>query len=171
MRQQIIAYLQKVPTIAYMVLLGSGALIGGYQYWAHTQQEIGKRDVLIAQLEITNRDLLRSKDSLAKQYKVDTLRLTKIRKVTDSLTVTVDRWKHDTLEVTKYVLLSDSTIKACTQALVTCEARVGVAQRGWDGARGEIAILKKQMPSAAKPWLDRAIGGAVIGAVVWLVKK
>ena len=53
-------------------------------------------------------------------------------------TAAVERWKRDTLKVVEYVKQSDSTIKACTQALQTCDERVGIAQRGWDGARQEI---------------------------------
>lgn len=150
--------LRQLPSTAYLYGLLAVALIAGYQGWAYHQREVGKRDLLIAQAERTNADLRHAADSLAKVYRVDTLRLTKIRRVTDSLTVTVDRWKHDTLRVVEYVIKADSTIKVCTAALSTCEARVGIATRGWDNARAEIATLKANYPSKARPWLYGALG-------------
>jgi hypothetical protein len=73
----------------------------------------------------------------------------------------VDVWKHDTLKVVEYVAKADTTIRACTQALSTCEARIGVAQRGWDGARDEIALLKKSIPSSSQKYLYMAIGSGI----------
>ena len=164
------ALLKQVPAMAYLYGLLAAALVTGYAGFVHTQREIGKRDIQIHQYEVANADLRHEADSLRKAYKVDTLRLTKIRRVTDSLTVTVEQWKHDTLRVVEYVAQADTTIKACTKALSTCEARVGVAQRGWDGARDEIKVLKASMPSKLAPWRDRLIGVIVGGAIVAVAK-
>jgi hypothetical protein len=138
------------------------ALIGGYNVFVHQQREIGKRDLLIAQHERTNADLRHQADSLSKVYRTDTLRLTKIRRVTDSLTVTVDQWKHDTLKVVEYVHQADTTIKACTAALQTCEDRVRIAQLGWANARSEIARIKA-IPKQG--WIARHTAASVgVGA-------
>lgn len=72
-------------------------------------------------------------DSLARlQRKVDTLyrvqrdtfvvRRTRI----DTLIVSVDRWKHDTTEVVRFVVQAESTIAACSALIVSCEERVRI---------------------------------------------
>ncbi len=163
------ALLSRIPQVAYLYAAIGVTLVGGYNLWAHQQREIGKRDVLIAQAEQTNADLRHTADSLSKVYRIDTLRLTKIRRVTDSLTVTVDQWKHDTVKVVEYVEKADSTIKVCTQALLTCDQRVGIAQRGWDNARRENALLKASFPSKVRPWLYGFAGvgaGYIAGRVI-----
>ena len=162
--------LSHVPQKAYII---SGAIVILWGAWTannYHQREIGKRDLLIAQHERTNADLRHQADSLSKVYRTDTLRLTKIRRVTDSLTVTVDQWKHDTVKVVEYVAKADSTIKVCSLALQTCEQRVSVAQRGWDGARDEIKLLKASMPSPAKKWLY-GLAGVGVGYVAGRVQK
>jgi hypothetical protein len=155
------ALLGKVPSQVYLYATLAAAVIAGYNGWAYHQREIGKRDVQIEDLEHANAGLLHARDSLTIVYRTDTLRLTKIRQVTDSLTVTVERWKHDTLKVVEYVTKADSTIRVCTAALQTCDQRVGVAQRGWDGARAEIKLLKASLPSPAQKWLYGAAGVGV----------
>ena len=152
------ALLKRIPSQAYIYAVIAAMLISGYNMWAYHMQEVGKRDLLIAQHERANSDLRRQADSLAKVYRTDTLRLTKWRLRTDTMTTTVELWKRDTLRVVEYVTKADSTIRVCAAALQTCEQRVGVAQRGWDGARAEIALLKKQMPSKGQKWLWGAIG-------------
>lgn len=155
------ALLKNVPTTAYII---SGAIVILWGAWTannYHQREVGKRDLLIAQHERTNADLRHQADSLSKVYRTDTLRLTTYRLKLDTLTTTVELWKHDTLEVVQYVQQADSTVKVCSLALATCEQRVAVAQRGWDGARDEIALLKRQMPSPAKKWLYGALGVGV----------
>jgi len=156
---RLLAYLKQLPTIVYLVIAGLGILVGGYRCWAHVQQEYGKRDLHIAQAERTNADLRHAKDSLNVVYRTDTVRFTRYLRTTDSVFANVERWKTDTLKVVEYVAKADTTIRACTQALSTCEQRVGVAQKGWDGARAEIAILKKSIPSSSQKWLYMAIGG------------
>lgn len=89
---------------------------------------------------------------------------------TDTIPRDVERWKHDTLKVVEYVAQLDTTIRACTQALGTCEARVGAERIRGNALASEVKVLKAQMPSAAKPWIDRLIGGAVVGVVVYLAK-
>ena len=156
------ALLRQVPSAVYLYAVLGVAVIGGYNVFVHQQREIGKRDLLIAQHERTNADLRHQADSLSKVYRTDTVRLTKIRRVTDSLTVTVDQWKHDTLKVVEYV---DSTVverKACDDARLTCEARTKVAEDGWANARSEIARIKA-IPKQG--WIARHTAASVgIGA-------
>lgn len=152
------ALLRQIPSAAYLYAVLGVAVIGGYNVFVHQQREIGKRDLLIAQHERTNEQLRKAQDSLAKVYRTDTVRLTRYRLRVDSLTTTVELWKHDTVKVVEYVTKADSTIRVCSQALLTCEQRVGVAQKGWDNARAEIAKLKSATPSRARPWLYGAAG-------------
>jgi len=148
-----------------LVVLAVAAL-GGLVAWNNQHQRaIGKRDIQIHQYEVANHALRAEADSLAKAYRVDTLRLTRLKLRTDTLTQTVERWKRDTLTVVEYVTRADSTIKACTQALSTCDERVGVAQRGWAGARDEMKVLKASFPSPVQKWRWGA-AGALVGAVV-----
>lgn len=150
--------LQRIPQAAYLYAVLAVAVIGVWQANNYHQREIGKRDLLIAQHERTNADLRHQADSLAKQYRVDTVRFRVIRTQVDTLTRTVENWKTDTLKVVEYVTKADSTIRVCSLALQTCEQRVAVAQRGWDGARAEIVLLKKAHPSRARPWIYGGIG-------------
>lgn len=164
------ALLSKIPTTVYLVA-GAVALFASWLAINNqNQRAIGKRDIQIHQYEVANAALRHEADSLAKVYRVDTLRLTRLKLRTDTLTQTVERWKHDTLEVVRYVVQADSTIKACGKALSVCEARAGVAERGWAGARDEIRVLKAQMPGRGQRWQDRAVGLAA-GLIVGYVAK
>lgn len=151
-------FLKRIPSAVYLYMLLAIGIFGAYQSFVYHQRQIGKRELQIVQYEIANRDLRREADSLAKRYRVDTIwrRVTQTR--VDTMATTVDRWKHDTLRVVEFVARADTAAKACTQALQTCEQRVGVATRGWDNARAENAILKASFPSKAKPWLYGAAG-------------
>jgi|GEM_PF-5649103 len=152
------------PYIATAIVLA-----GAVTWYNHVQREIGRRDLLIAQYAATAKTEARRADSLAKVYRIDTLRLWKVQRVTDSLTVTVDRWKHDTLRVVEYVAKADTAIKACVQALGTCEARVGAEKARGDALAKEVGVLKRQIPSAVVPWRDRAVGfglGVLAGKLI-----
>jgi hypothetical protein len=59
-------------------------------------------------------------------YTRDTLTLWRQVRRTDTLTQTVEAWKHDTVRVVEYVRQADSTIRSCTATVLTCEQRVAV---------------------------------------------
>lgn len=97
-------------------------------------------------------------------YLRDTVRLTRWRTQWDTVRQDVDRWKHDTIEVVRFVAVAESTITACTDALRTCEARVAVRdsalavwQVRWD--------TRAKPPSAVRVWGERLV---VFGAAWWL---
>ena len=163
-----ISTLSRVPTIAYVVVIIVSFLGSWLALNNKHQRDLGALNAQISAQESENRTLRMAQDSLAGVYRVDTLRLTKIKRVTDSLTTTVEVWKRDTLKVVEYVEKADSSIRVCTQALQTCEARVLNAQQGWANARAEIAKIKATIPSKGQKWLwmlGGAAGGAVIGYV------
>lgn len=70
-------------------------------------------------------------------YQRDTLRLTRWREKWDTVRQDVERWKHDTVRVVEYVQVADSTIRACTAALRTCEQRAAL-----EGQRADLAEAK-----------------------------
>jgi hypothetical protein len=164
------ALLRQVPSTAYLYGLLAVAVGGAYAGFVHYQREIGRREVMLSVAASELRTAKMRADSLERAYRVDTIRLTKIKRVTDSLTVSVDRWKTDTLKVVEYVAKSDTAIRACVQALGTCEAMVGAERAGRLAAESQAKILRQQMPSKLAPWRDRVIGAIVGGAIVAVAK-
>jgi hypothetical protein len=152
------------------VLLALAVLGGGVAYLVHQQREIGRREVLLAQSANELRVAKARADSLERAYRVDTVRLTRLKVVTDTMTTTVERWKHDTLEVVRYVVQADSTIKACTQALATCDQMVGAERKGREAAEAQVAILRQRMPSKLAPWRHGAMGVAVGALAVFVLR-
>ena len=106
------------PLLGALALVAAGA--AGYA------SLVGAR----AELTAEQRRLERLQDSLrAAAARVDTVYRTRVdtflvRRVrVDTLTQTVEHWKHDTTEVVRYVALADSTIRACSAALQSCDER------------------------------------------------
>jgi len=88
-------------------------------------------------------------------YVRDTVTLWRQVRSTDTLTQTVETWKHDTVKVVEYVARADSTIRSCTAALLTCEQRVALRD-------STIRTLERQWADRPKPphpfwrWAERA---------------
>jgi hypothetical protein len=144
--------------VVYLVVGGVAAGAGWLALNNAHQREVGKLDLLLTHAKADAKAAKVRADSLEKVYRVDTLRLTKIKRVTDSLTVTVESWKHDTVKVVEYVAKADTAIRACVQALGTCEQWVGAERAGRLAAESQAKILRQQMPSKLAPWRDRLIG-------------
>lgn len=109
-------------------------------YWAGdklgTARANAKADSLTVVAEQTHRavdSLKRVEAALRERYTVDTVVLTRWRTRWDSLKVT------DSVPVEVLVYVADSTIRACTLALGTCEARVAAATERGDSAESEAA--------------------------------
>ena len=150
-------------------LAATVALSASVAWYNHYQREIGRRDLLIRQYAEEATVQKKRADSLSLRYVRDTVRLWKTIRRTDTLTQTVEQWKHDTVKVVEFVQQADSTIKACTQALATCEQRIGAERARGNALQGEAALLRRQMPSAITPWKHRAEGVAVAGVIVALL--
>lgn len=86
-------------------------------------------------------------DSLASVYRADTVRLTQWRTRWDSI---VGPGRTDTLTIERVIAVADTTIRACTAALSTCELRVAVANERADSAQSAAASWKRL---ARGPWL------------------
>lgn len=93
-------------------------------------------------------------DSLATVYRVDTVTLWRQVRRLDTLTVTVDQWKHDTVRVVEYVTRADSTVRACTAALQTCEQRVAAERALTDEVRTQLALTRR---IAGRPWTSAGV--------------
>jgi hypothetical protein len=100
-------------------------------------------------------------------YKTDTIRLTrervKLRELRDTLRIT------DTVAVIRYIAQADSTIKACSLALITCEQKDSAHKVIEAGLRRQNEALKKLLPTrtekvvTAAKWL---LVGAAVGVVI-----
>jgi hypothetical protein len=162
-----------------MATLGVLATGGALATYNHYQREIGRRDILLAQADTAHRAAMRQADSLAKAYRPDTVRLTKWRTKWDStglrrLEHTLDSLQRlgvahpetVTVEVpVSDLVTADTTIRACTMALRTCEQRVGAERDGRLAAERQVKLLEQQLPGAFTPWRHRA-EGAVAGVLV-----
>jgi hypothetical protein len=102
-------------------------------------------------------------DSLARQAaRVDTVyqiqRDTFVvrRQRWDTARVEVERWKHDTVEVVRYVALADSTIRACSLALQSCDDREALRI-------GQLNAWERRWETREKPrppalvWVERGL--------------
>jgi len=131
--------------VALFVLVG-GLLLGGVQCSARRDGVWAERARRAEAESDSLKRLVRVVDTI---YRRDTVVLWRVKATTDTMTQTVDRWKHDTVEVVRYVRLADSTIRACTIALGTCEERVRLRD-------ARIAALGRQLEaSQPRPWKDR----------------
>ena len=142
------------------------ALLAGW-LWSNNrnQYRLGQLSLRLASADSVAKVARHEADLLAGVYRVDTLRLTRLKTITDSFTVTVERWKRDTLKVVEYVIRTDSTIAACTQALATCNQRVAAIGKERDAVREANRILIAQQPSALAGWKRRG-EGLIVGALL-----
>lgn len=93
-------------------------------------------------------------DSLAKAYRVDTVTFRQVRRLTDTMTVTVAEWKHDTTRVVEYVTLADSAIRSCSAALGTCEQRIAAADAVTAEVRTQLALTRSIL---SRPWTSAGV--------------
>jgi hypothetical protein len=153
------------PYLVAVVVAG-----GGYAAWAHAEREIGRRDLLLAQARADVASASRKADSLAKVYRVDTVRLARLVQRWDtlyaSLTDTLTVARTDTVRVPVQVLVTaDSTIRACRAVVLTCEQRVAAADDRSRAALRQADALRRAQPTAVHRWSERALL-VVIGAAI-----
>ena len=107
------------------------------------------------------------------QYRRDTLRLTRWRDSTvtlrDSLTIT------DTVEVVRFIAVQDSTITACSAALLTCDERVRLRDARFDAAasawRAERAVLQARVPTLTDKLRTAALWSGVGVLAVTVLRR
>lgn len=121
----------------------------------------------LKQLQISFDSLNKVSTRLDTQYVRDTILLRRLIRSTDTLTQTVELWKHDTVQVVRYVTQTDSTIKACNSALHTCEEKDAINI-------GKIVNLQEQLRKkddlipSRWDYIKRDTRSGLIGAVIAL---
>jgi hypothetical protein len=84
----------------------------------------------------------------------------------DTVVLSVDRWKTDTLRVVEYVQLADSSLRACASALRTCEQRLELERRK---GQHQLGVVNDSLRTARRDrWLWGAAGvgvGVVLNAL------
>lgn len=88
-----------------------------------------KRDTVVREIRVVET-----------RYRTDTLRFVRWRTRWDTVARDVERWKHDTLRVVEYVAVADSTIRACTAALTSCDRLRQLQQARAELAEQQLAI-------------------------------
>ena len=152
-------------TNARLVLLALGAaaaLMAGA--W-----ELGRQDGRAEGLAVKRAAVVETLAVLDTVYLRDTLRLRMLVTRWDTLRQTVDRWKRDTLVVERVVQVADSTIRACTATVLTCEQRVALTTRRAELAEEELAIHRRRIPTRREQVVTHglaAAGGLALGLVV-----
>jgi len=150
---------------ARLVLLALGAaaaLVAGA--W-----ELGRRDGRAEGLAVKRAAVVETLAVLDTVYRRDTLRLRVLVTRWDTLRQTVDQWKRDTLVVERVVQVADSTIRACTATVLTCEQRVALTVRRAELAEEELAIHRRRIPTRRGQAMTHglaAAGGLALGLVV-----
>lgn len=151
-------------------------ILGGFAKCTYDGRRRAEGREAVQQAQIAEqRDSLRTlRDSLARAYRVDTVRLTRTLVRRDTVLATVDRWLHDTVavpvEVVREIVRADSAvIEACRVALSTCEqekaalaADLTLIQRQADYWRGKAAPSLITRLSTAAKWLAIGYGVAAV---------
>lgn len=108
--------------------------IAGLTGWrlAETTAELDRAERAVAAGVVREQRAVYVADSLRGQYRADTVRLRSWRTRWDTVRAGIDTL-HDTVTVPvevvrEVVAVADSTVKACTMALRTCERRIAAAE-------------------------------------------
>lgn len=96
------------------------------------------------------------------RYVRDTVRLWRTVARVDSLTQTVEVWKHDTTVVVEYVTRADSAIQACRAVVESCEERVSLRDQRITALEARGRALE-----AMQPTLKDKVVAAGITLAVW----
>lgn len=126
--------------ILFLLLLGTTV-------WALERRARSEAEERAAVAEAAVDSLDQLAEQLRKQYRVDTVTLTRWKTRWDSI---VGPGRTDTLTIERVILVADSTIRACEAVVKTCERRVAVERE-----RGDSAV------SAATQWKRVARGSFI----------
>lgn len=138
--------------VVWMGLAALSALVG-------VAFELGRRQERVAQLSHAQAAVVETLRVVDTVYARDTLRFVRWRTRWDTVAQTVEHWKHDTVRVVEVVRVADSTVRACAQALATCQRRADLLLRRAVLAESLLAI--PPTPPRTMRWQDRALGFGV----------
>lgn len=134
-------------------------------------QKIGeRRGTAKSELKQGQEQTKAGEEELAKQnviYKLDTIRLTRERVKYKTLRDTTRI--ADTVWVNAFIAQADTTIKACSLALITCEQKDSAHKVIESGLRRQNEALKKLLPTRTEKVINAAKWlaiGAGVGAVL-----
>lgn len=140
-------------TFAIVASAGAALLAASYAIG----QRQGRLDATAAQVAPL-RDTVHHYDTV---YRRDTAVLTRWRTKWDSLTREVPIYKTDTLWVERTIAAADSTIRACSAALLTCERRVDAERRLRLAAEAALAAVPPARSCRAPAAVTGAAGLAI----------
>jgi hypothetical protein len=141
--------------LAGWVLLGAIAVVALGLY-GREQRARGRAEAHLVELRIKNDSLALAQRRVDTLYRVQRDTFYRYRDRLDTLTVTVERWMHDTVQVVRFVALADSTVRACSAALLTCEERDRLWAQRYANLEAQVAAMPK--PRAEwKVWLERSL--------------
>lgn len=78
----------------------------------------------------------------------------------DTLTLTVDQWKTDTIRVVEYVAKADTALRACEALVVSCDERDRLRVEQLAAVNNRLRAVAAQVPSR---WAKLKQGGCVVG--------
>ena len=137
-------------------LLAAALLVGWLSSCQGAERRVGVAEALLDSAGARAQRAERRADSLAQVYRTDTVRLWRTLRTLDTLTETVDRWKHDTVRVVEFVTQAAEAAAACTETVQTCEHRVAAAQEQTaavrDSVRGLLTLERRPWTAAGLAW-------------------
>lgn len=152
--------------ILILVLLLLGTTVWALERRARSEAE---ERAAVAEAAVDSLDQLAAE--LRKQYRVDTVTLTRWKTRWDSI---VGPGRTDTLTIERVILVADSTIRACEAVVKTCEMRVAVERERGDSAVSEAKQWKRlargpfirpalELSVATADWLPQAAAEVTLG--------
>lgn len=153
--------LAKAQRVALLVA-GAAMVAGGWLYRAGVEAERDRAKAQAARLQL--RTVVETLKVVEVQYRTDTMRLTRWRTQWDTLIA--ERHYHDTVWLDRVIATGDSTIRACTAALVTCERRVALERQRAELLRDQLTDAERRVGQTKRRRAIELVGAAAAGLVV-----
>jgi hypothetical protein len=158
-------------------LAGLGLIILLYVFWRGEERAKGAAQIISAQLLQENKalkDTIKHDEATLQHH--DTVVVFKQVVHTDTvlqhlITQSIQE-KHDTVVVTREVLIeAKAALDSTKQVADACCKLAHDYKIQWQHTDSLNQIFRRQIPSPAKPWIDRAAGFLTCGAVAWIARK
>lgn len=137
-------------------LVSAALLVGWLSSCQRDERRVGVAQALLDSAGVRAQRAERRADSLATVYRTDTVRLWRTLRTLDTLTETVERWKHDTVQVVRYVAQAAEAAASCTATVRTCEQRLATANEQTaavrDSARALLLLERRPWTAAGLAW-------------------
>jgi hypothetical protein len=153
--------LAKAQRVA-LAVAGAGMVAAGWLYRAGVAHERERAAAQVARTRVAA--VVETLRVVEIQYRTDTLRLTRWRTRWDTLIT--ERHYHDTVWVERVIAVADSTIRACTQALGTCERRVALEQQRAALFQAQLTDMARRIRQTKRRRVIELVGAASAGLVL-----